>query len=114
MNNYSRWAVIVGALLLAATVVSVGMVAYNAGVTRGIEQSGKIIVAPVGAVPYYGWRPWGSGFFFAPLFFIAFWLVIMRGLFGRGGWHRRGCHAHERYTHERMCSEPEKGAAPER
>ena len=90
MNNTQRWVVILGALLLAAVV---GAMAYNAGIARGIEQSGKIVVAPAGATapyyPYYGWyRPWGFGFF-GPICFIFFWFLILRGLFWRGGWHRR-------------------------
>ena len=99
MNNTQRWVMIVAALLLAAVV---GGMAYNAGIARGIEQSGKIIVAAPGVAPapyypYYGWhRPWGFGFFFGPLFFFAFWVLIFRGLFWRGGWHRRGyCREHE-------------------
>src|SRR2546423_4733319 len=91
MNNYGRWAAIIGALLLAAIV---GGIAYNAGVTHGIEQGGKIVVAP-GApgpypYPYYGWHPWGFGSFFGPLFFIFFLFFVIRGLFCLGAWHHRG------------------------
>jgi hypothetical protein len=87
MNNSIRWAVLVGALLLAS---AVGFWAYQAGMAHGIEQSGKIVAPPPGAYPYpypyYGWhRPWGFGFFFGPLFFLAFWLIVVRGLF----WRRR-------------------------
>jgi hypothetical protein len=90
MNNGNRWWILVGALLLAA---AVGFWAFQAGTAHGIEQSGKIVVAPPPAAgaypypyPYYGWhRPWGGGFFFGPLFFIAFWLILVRGLF----WRRR-------------------------
>jgi hypothetical protein len=93
MNNSIRWAALVGALLLAA---AVGFWAYQAGVAHGIEQSSKIIVPQAGAPPagpypypypsYYGWhRPWGFGFFFVPLFFFAFWFLVVRGLF----WRRR-------------------------
>jgi hypothetical protein len=87
MNNSIRWAVLVGALLLAC---AVGFWAYQAGMAHGIEQSGKIVAPPPGAYPYpypyYGWhRPWGFGFFFGPLFFLAFWLIVVRGLF----WRRR-------------------------
>jgi hypothetical protein len=131
MNHFSRWAVIAGAVLLA---VITGTIAYNAGVTHGIEQSGKLIAvpvpggAPVGAIPYYhGWhRPWGGGFFFAPFVFIAFWLLIVRGLFWRGGWHRRGCgpdgsrydgggrfEEWHRRMHERMANDPTGGGAPQ-
>jgi hypothetical protein len=119
MNNFNRWAVIVGALVLALVV---GAMAYNAGIARGIEQSGKIVVAAPGAYPYpyhYG-RPWGSGFFFAPFFFVLFWFLIVRAVFWRGGWHRRGCGADSRFddwhrrAHERMWNEPGSGAGPEK
>ena len=87
MNNSIRWAVLVGALLLAC---AVGFWSYQAGMAHGIEQSGKIVAPPPEAYPYpypyYGWhRPWGFGFFFGPLFFLAFWLIVVRGLF----WRRR-------------------------
>jgi hypothetical protein len=92
MRNSIRWSVVVGALLLAAMV---GYGAFQAGVAHGIEQSGKIVVsAPApGAYPYpypypypyYGWHgPWHFGFF-GPLFFLAFWFFVARGLF----WRRR-------------------------
>jgi len=120
MNNTHRWITFVGALLLALVV---GLTAWQAGVAHGIEQSGKIVVAPSGPnpgpypypYPYYGWhRPWGFGFgfLFIPLFF-AFWFFVVRGLFwrragyGYGGgcgprgrfdeWHRQ---AHERGPRE--------------
>jgi hypothetical protein len=95
MNNSIRWAVLIGALLLAS---AVGFWAYQAGVAHGIEQSGKLVAPPPGAYPspypppypYYGWhRPWGFGFFFGPLFFIAFWLIVVRGLFWRRGLYGR-------------------------
>lgn len=121
-NNFSRWAVIAGALLLAAIV---GTMAYNAGVTRGIEQSGKIVVAPVGAVPvpypyYYGYRPWGGGFFLTPFLFIAFWFVVARAMFRRGGWQGGGCGAEgrldewHRRMHERMANGSAGGGTTER
>lgn len=83
--NRHRWAVIAGALVFAAIV---GALAWNAGVSHGIAESGKFVGAPGTPYPYpyYAHRPWGFGFFFVPLFFIAFWLLVVRGLF----WHRRG------------------------
>ncbi|MEA2561746.1 MAG: hypothetical protein QOH06_3250 [Acidobacteriota bacterium] len=113
MSNNYRWIAIVAALLLAAMV---GFAAYQAGVERGIEQSGRIVAPPSGAnpypypYPYYGWhRPWGFGFFIFPLFFL-FWFLVVRGLFwrraGYGGgcgprgrfdeWHRQAHERHER------------------
>lgn len=118
MNNRHRWAVIAAALVLAAIV---GVVAYNAGVARGIADSGKLVAAPAGApypYPYYGWhRPWGPGHIFAPFLLILFVFLIVRGLFWRGRgacsyrgdldeWHRR--------AHERMWNQPSGGEPAER
>ncbi|HEX9161220.1 MAG TPA: hypothetical protein VF980_05895 [Thermoanaerobaculia bacterium] len=118
-------AVIVAALVFAAIV---GAVAYNVGVSSGIEQSGKIVAAPApagapaGPYPYpyygwhpYGWHPWGFGFFLFPLFFFAFWFLIIRGIFWGGGWRRRhgyryGFDEWHRQAHERMNQEPRDGA----
>ena len=122
MNNFSRWAVIAGALLLAAVV---GGAAYNAGVAHGIAESGKVIAAPAapGAYPYpypypyHGWhRPWGFGLFFFPLVFIAFWFLVARLFWRGGGWRRGGaCGAAGRFdewhrqAHERMWNDPARG-----
>lgn len=104
-----RWMSIVAAVVLAAVI---GGIAYNAGVAQGIEESGRVITAPGGPYPYpyMGWhRPWGFGFFFAPLFFILFWFVIFRGLFWRGRFGRRcggGLEEWHRQAHERMWNDP--------
>ena len=93
------WAIAFAMLLL---VLGAGAIAYNAGVTHGLAESGKLggqILAtpPAGtvavpyAVPYYGWhRPWGFGFLAIPLFFI-FWCVVARMIFWRGGYPGRSC-----------------------
>lgn len=118
MNNNYRWIAIVAAVALAT---AVGWIAYNAGVSQGIEQSGRIITAPGGAphaYPYHWHRPWGFGFFFVPLFFILFWVLIFRGLFGHGGWHRGRCGQRldewHREAHERMWNDPSSGGAAAR
>ena len=122
MNNTLRWIVLAGALLLA---VSVGFTAYQAGVAHGIEQSGKIVVPPSGGpypypYPYYGWhRPWGFGFFFVPLFFV-FWFLVVRGLFWRRAWYGGGCGPRGRFdewhrqAHARDAGEEPPGAYAER
>ena len=113
MNHYSRIAMIVSALVLAAIV---GALAYNAGVMHGVEQSGKIVVAAPGAYPHYAWHPFG--FFFPPFFFILFWILIARSFFWRRGWHRGACGADSRledwhrHAHERMWDNEEKGGTP--
>jgi hypothetical protein len=127
MNNNYRWIALVGALLLA---VAVGFTAYQAGVAHGIEQSGKIVVPPSGAAggpypypypyPYYGWhRPWGFGFFYVPLFFI-FWFLVVRGLFWRRSWYGGGCGPRgsfdewHRQAHARDAGEPPPSTPGER
>jgi hypothetical protein len=117
MSTIPRWSVIVGALLLAAMV---GFFAFQAGVTHGIEQSGKIVVPPPGAYPYpypyYGWHgPWHFGFF-GPLFFLAFWFIVVRGLFWRRAGYGGGCGPRGRFdewhrqAHGREAEAPSAGA----
>jgi len=122
MNSTHRWIALVGALLLA---VAVGFWAYQAGMANGIEQSGKIVVPPSGGpypypYPYYGWhRPWGFGFFFVPLFFV-FWFLVVRGLFWRRAWYGGGCGPRGRFdewhrqAHARDAGEEPPGAYAER
>ena len=100
MNNYSRWAVTVGVILLAGVVA---LFAYNAGIDRGIErgigrgieQGGRIVAAPAGAppvpyaYPYPYYRPWFGGFWLVPLFFIGIFLLA------------RGRHRHYHACHYR-------------
>ncbi len=118
MNSNIRWIALLGALLLAA---AVGFWAYQAGVAHGIEQSGKIVVPPAAGpypypYPYYGWhRPWGFGFFFVPLFFLAFWFLVVRSLF----WRRRawygyggGCGPRGRFEEWHRQAHAREGEAP--
>jgi hypothetical protein len=104
LRNF-RWIALsafVAALFFAAIV---GGIAYNAGVTHGIEQSGKIVMAPVPPYPYgtYGWHhPWGFGF--GPLFAIVLFMMIVRVIFWRGGWHHR--YHHHRCEMKETPSEP--------
>jgi hypothetical protein len=122
MGNSTRWIALIAALLLAA---AVGGVAYNAGVAHGVVESGKIAAPPGGGpypypYPYWGWhRPFGFGFVFVPLFFLAFWMLLARGLFWRRGWHRGACgpgfdpasrlDEWHRRAHERTASGPPGG-----
>lgn len=95
MRTINRWAIVMGALLLAA---AVGFAAFQVGTAHGVAMSGQGAHAPAGAVPYppyYAWHgPWGFGLLFLPLLFFAFWFLIVRGLFWHRAWHggwRRGC-----------------------
>jgi hypothetical protein len=115
MNSTHRWIVLAGALLLA---IAVGFWAYQAGMAHGIEQSGKIVAPPSGGpypypYPYYGWhRPWGGGFFFVPLFFI-FWFLVVRGLFWRRAWYGGGCGPRGRFDEWRRQDQAyDAGEAP--
>jgi hypothetical protein len=121
MNSTHRWIVLAGALLLA---IAVGFWAYQSGVAHGIEQSGKIVAPPSGGpypypYPYYGHRPWGFGFFFVPLFFI-FWLLVVRGLFWRRAGYGGGCGPRGRFdewhrqAHARDAGEEFPGTPAER
>ena len=87
MEPRHRWIIFIGALLLAGVV---GYFAYNAGFSQGVTESGKIVAAPPGAVPYYyGPRPWGGAFFIWPFFVVAIWVFAFRGF--RGHHHRYAC-----------------------
>jgi len=110
-----RWTVIVGAILLA---VASGVVAYNVGVTHGLAiaaAESTSSATPLGAYPYFWYRPWGFGLF-GPFFFVLFWFLLFRLIFWGGfrgrrwyyrgrsdfpagfeEWHRR---AHERMTNQ--------------
>jgi hypothetical protein len=84
----------IGIVALAA-VAAVGFYTYNLGLAQGIAESGRAVAIPGGGVPVVAvWpRPWGFGFGFFPffpLFFILFWVFVLRGLFWRRGWRGRG------------------------
>jgi hypothetical protein len=121
----------IGAALLVAALI--GMLAYNAGLERGvaqgaqqgIAQAGKVAAAPVPypypyPYPYYGgYRPWGVGFLFGPFLFILFVSFIVRGVFGRSAWRRGRCgnsafDEWHRQAHERFGDPPAGGGATSR
>jgi len=79
----------IGVLLLAILGgVIIGVSAYNAGVTHGLEQTGRAVeVVRVG--PGYGYFPFGL--FLFPLFFIGLF-VLIRGAFWSRRWSDRGAH----------------------
>ena len=82
---------IVGILVL----VGVGVVAYNLGVSQGLEASGQV-VADGDRGPYIGgYGGYGIGFGFFGLLFPLLFLLLLFGLFRaafRGGWG-----GHDRY-----------------
>ncbi len=131
-----RWAALAVLALLLGVGLTVGFVAYNAGVShglaiaaahapdleRGAEQGARAVVPAHGYYGYgYGWHPWGFGFFFGPILLIVFWFVLLRALFFRAWWGgpwRRGYRYGygpgpwggfddwHRRAHERMRDEP--------
>jgi hypothetical protein len=113
-DRQNRWVVILAVAIIATLV---GVLAYNAGVARGVAQAGQAVGGP-GAFPPYGWyRPWGFGFFF-PFLFFGLWFLALRGLFWGGGWRRHRCYGGgysdlppafdewHRRAHERMTGTP--------
>jgi len=85
---------IVGIVLVLLLAAGVAGIAYNAGIARGVAESGKITPPPSGVTPYpyygpfYGFHPFGFGFLFPLLFFFIFF-GLLKGLFWRpwGGYH---------------------------
>ncbi len=61
MNRYIFFRIVWG-LFLIAVAVGVGLLAYNAGVARGLADSDKLVLPSAGAAPYI--YPYGVGPFF--------------------------------------------------
>ena len=91
---------VLAALLLVAVAVGLGVAAYNAGVTAGLDEAARLAAAsgeplPVGPYGYgygpYANGPWGFGFgiFF---FILGVFLIIglLRAAFGFGRWGGHG------------------------
>ena len=85
-----RWSWIGVLLLVIAGGVLVGVSAYNAGVTHGLEQTGRVVQV-VRDGRGYGYFPFGL--FLFPLFFIGVFLMI-RGAFWSRRWTGHGDHSH--------------------
>ena len=85
-----RWAAMFGMLLLSITV---GILAYNAGLSHGLAQVAATTQTQPALYPNaYGWHPfWGFGFpVFPILMFFFFWFFVSRLLCWGGPWRRRG------------------------
>jgi hypothetical protein len=89
MNDHPRhrgW----GAWLLAAILsIGVGVLAYNAGVSRGLALHAPAGFAAYPWYPPYWFHPFGFVF---PLFMLFFWFAFARFLFWGGAWRRRWHH----------------------
>jgi len=84
----------IGALILAILVgVVVGVSAWNAGVTHGLEiaRQGGQVVRVIG--PGYGFGFFPFGLFLFPLFLFAIFALV-RGVFWRGRWRGYGPGGH--------------------
>jgi hypothetical protein len=89
------------AVVLIGGAISLGVTAYNAGVTAGLAQTGQVVVAngpylaPGGAYVGYGWG-FGHGFgffgFLGGFLFLIFLFALLRAAFGGShrGWGGRG------------------------
>ncbi len=110
--------------LLVGGAVTLGVSAYNAGVTAGLAQTGQVVVtdggyvAPGAAYVGYGWGwGWGHGFgffgFLGGLLFLFLFIGLIRAAFGgprhgwgqgygprRGGWGYGGWEDRARETHD--------------
>jgi len=81
------------ALLIVGGAAAIGITGYMAGVTAGLVESGRVVVAPgTAGGPYVGGYNEGHGYrgFFG---FLGFLLLILLFAFLRavfGGWGRRG------------------------
>src|SRR5437773_366291 len=86
-----RWMWIGVSLLVILGGILIGVGAYHAGVTHGLEQTGRAVeVVRVG--PRDGYFPFGL--FLFPLFFIGLFLLI-RGAFWSRRWAGWDAHHHE-------------------
>ena len=87
------------AIVVILGAISLGVTAYNAGVTAGLAETGRVMVAdggyvaPVPAYVGYGWGVgWGHGFgffgFLGGLLFLFLLIGLFRAAFGgpRRGW----------------------------
>lgn len=84
-----RMRAVVLTLVAIVLAVAIGSQVYQAGVARGLSESGQAGPRPEGAPPYgsYGYRPYGFGFgffgFLAPLLFFFLIFALLKGLFWR-------------------------------
>jgi hypothetical protein len=93
------------AIVVIVGAISIGVTAYNAGVTTGLAESGRVVVGSGGAVlapGYIGYGfGWGHGFgffgFFGGLLFLFLLFALIRAAVGPrrgfrhgGGWYPGG------------------------
>jgi len=97
MNERSGFRIVATALFAVVIAAFIAYGAYNLGVQHGALTSGKIVMAQPAAVPpyaYYGWHPYGFGFFpFFGLFALIVFFCMLRAAFWRAHWHHHHRHA---------------------
>lgn len=83
---------VVLALVAIVVAIGIGTQVYQAGVARGLAESGQVTPRPEGVLPYgyhgpFGYRPFGFGFgffgFLFPLLFFFLIFALLKGLFWR-------------------------------
>lgn len=87
----STWLGVVLALVIAAGLVGLGLLVFNAGVAQGLAESGKLTIAAgpaggPGAGPWYGYpHAWGFGFgplgCLVPFLLLLGFFAVMRLMF---------------------------------
>jgi hypothetical protein len=97
MNNRLLGGFVIAALgAVAAAAIAIG--SYNAGVARGLVESGRMIAAAPAGPPFmYVWpRPWGFGFLpIFPIFFFLLFFFVVRAMLWRGRWHSGWRHRYD-------------------
>ena len=88
-------------LLLIAVAAAIGVGAYNAGYTHGVEAGGKAVEVVRTVGPGWGFFPFG--FFLFPLVFFAIVALARVGRRGpwRGGWAGHDWHAGREHLEHR-------------
>lgn len=88
------WGSVILAVLLTAALVGLGLVVFNAGLTQGLAESGKLVAPAVGnSVPapfaWYGYpHPWGFGFGLLGCLLPLLLIMVSFGLLRRLLWFR--------------------------
>ena len=89
-----RWSWFVGVLLLVLAGVAIGVSAYHAGETHGLQQAGKAVEVVRVYGPGVGFFPFGLILF--PLFFFGI-IALARGAMWRRRWAMHGGEGREHW-----------------
>jgi len=98
MGGRIVWAILLG-LVLVATIAVIATSSYQAGIARGLAESGNVPQSQPSSVPppyywgpYYYHGPFGFGFFgfLFPLVFLFLIFALLRSAFWAGRWGGHG------------------------